>query len=112
MSAESIIYDNPLHLDLQKLVLQERPNLFQHAQIIGMEKQHISIFEKEVVKKQNDKTNKVVDTLILRGDRKCQVKDIRHQEITWDVYNHKIHFLLWGDLHRHNGNDQVVIVKP
>jgi hypothetical protein len=51
LSTEFTIYDIPFHLDLQKLVLQERLDLLQHAQVINMEKQHISIFKQEIVKK-------------------------------------------------------------
>lgn len=57
-----------------------------------MENWHSSILGQEFVKKQNDGINKVVNILILGWDRKCWVKNIRHQEWAWDVYNHKIHF--------------------
>jgi hypothetical protein len=61
-----------------------------------MEEQRNSILGHEFVRKHND--NKVVDILIPGHDRECRVRDIRHWEIVWDVVNHKIRFLLWGNL--------------
>jgi hypothetical protein len=58
-----------------------------------MEKQHCSFLKQKFVRKQNDKINKVVDIIILGWDKKIWVREVRHQEIAWDVYNHKNHFI-------------------
>jgi hypothetical protein len=70
------IYQNPLHLALQKIFFQEGLDLCKDMQVINME--HSSILGQEFVRKHNDGVNKVVNILIPRWDRKCQVENIRH----------------------------------
>jgi hypothetical protein len=63
---------NLLHLDqLQNIVVQEGLNLIQHTKVIGMEKEHKTIIGQKFVKKNNDRINEVVHTLILAQDREC-----------------------------------------
>jgi len=106
-----IIYHNPLHSALQKIIFWEGLDLLKDTQVISMEKQHSSIFGQEFVRKQNDGINKVVNTLIPGWDKKCQVKNIRHQEWAWDDYNHNIHFLFSSEIQTKKSNNVCETLK-
>jgi hypothetical protein len=42
---------NPLHLDPQKIVIQEGTNLLQHMQVIDMEMEHNTILGQKIIGK-------------------------------------------------------------
>ncbi len=65
------IKHKPLHLNIQKIILQEGPNFLQNTQIIYMEKKHRSSFRQKFVEEKYDKINVVVHTLIPIKNIKC-----------------------------------------